>query len=349
MSIADTNLNYMLLLMETETICTATSLNCKTDMTQIQLIQSGENNPVFIVDSSGFIVKLNSSALGKQDTKSFIGTDIHSHIFVPDSSTNIQKAFFRDSWYDLRSELVRYNNEECKKMVLAKEIGYPGIDELKNVQRMSEVLVHRVRSPLTGMQGYLEMVLDGENELHPKSKQRLQKVDEGIQYLFDMMDNLKQIYDQNIVNENPISASADTKKIGSELINVYPEEIQKNIQITFNNSADEFKTDYTTLYSVLSILLSNALEHSGNGGETVKIQFDSPYQVSVTNRGIRIEDELKNEIFKPFVTSKADHMGLGLTLAFTYAKQSKGTISLSSNKNDEITFTFSVPPEKYIK
>jgi len=338
----------MLLLMESETICTATSLNCKPEMTQIQLIQSGENTPVFIVDSDGKIVKLNSAALGKQDSKLFVGTDIYSHIFVPDSLTNTQKAFFRNSWYDLRSELVRYNNEECKKMVLAKEIGYPGIDELKNVQKMTEVLVHRVRSPLTGMQGYLEMVMEGEDKLNPKSKQRLQKVDEGIQYIFDMMDNLKQIYDQNILNERPTTAFADTKKIITELINVYPENVQKNIEITFQNSADKFKSDHSTLSSVLSILLSNALEHGGDGDKFVRIQFNSPYQVSVTNGGERIADALKNNIFQPFVTSKADHMGLGLTLGFIYAKQSNGTISLASNKNDEITFTFSVPPEKYL-
>jgi signal transduction histidine kinase len=335
--------------MKSETICTATSLNCKNEMTQIQLIQSGEHTPVFIVDSDGYIVKINSKALGKQPIKSFIGTDIHSHVFIADSPSITQKAFFRDSWYDLRSELIRYNNEECKKMVLVKEIGYPGIDELKNVQRMSEVLVHRVRSPLTGMQGYLEMVLEGEDELNPKSKERLQKVDNGIQYLFDMMDNLKQIYDQNIVNENPTSASADTKKSVNELINVYPEEIQKKIKVVFNNSGDKFNTDQTTLYSVLSILLSNALEHGGNGDKTVKIQFDSPYQVSITNRGKRIDEKLKNDIFQPFVTSKADHMGLGLTLAYMYAKKSNGNISLSSNKKDEITFTFSLPPEKYLK
>jgi len=335
--------------MESEMICTATSLKFESDMTQIQLIQSGENSPVFIVDRDGYIVRLNSVALGKQDSKLFIGTDIHSHIFIADSSLNTQKVFFRNSWYDLRCESVRYNNEECKKMVLANEIGYPGIDELKHVQRMSEVLVHRVRSPLTGMQGYLDMVLEGEDNLNPKSKQRLLKVDEGIQYLFDMMDNLKQIYDQNIVNESPTTASSDSKKIGTELINGYPEEIQKNIQVTIQNDAEEFKADHVILSSILNILLSNAIEHGGNGDETVKIQFDSPYQVSVTNSGKQIDDALKNEIFQPFVTSKADHMGLGLTLAFMYAKQSKGIISLSSNKKDEITFTFSVPPEKYIK
>lgn len=339
----------MLLLMESETICTGKSLNCKSDMTQIQLIQSGENTPVFIIDSDGYIVKLNSVALGKQDPKIFVGTDIQSHVFIADSSSNTQKAFFRDTWYDIRNELVEYNNEECKKMVLAKEIGYPGIDELKNVQRMSEVLVHRVRSPLTGMQGYLEMVLEGEDKLNPKSKQRLQKVDEGILYLFDMMDNLKQIYDQNIDSESPITAIADTKKVGTELLNGYPEEVRKNIEITFQNSADEFKADHITLSSVLSVLLSNALEHGGNGDKSVRIQFHSPYQVSVTNSGDRIADAIKSEIFHPFVTSKADHMGLGLTLAFMYANQSNGTIALSSNKKDEITFTFSVPPEKYIK
>ena len=339
----------MILLMESETICTATSLNREHDMKQIQLIQSGENTPVFLVDNDGFILKINSAALGKQQIQSFIGTDIHSHIFIPDSSTNTQKAFYRNCWYDLRSELVRYNNKECKKMVLANEKVYPGIDELKNVQRMSEVLVHRVRSPLTGMQGYLEMVLESEDELHPKSKQRLHKVDEGIQYLFDMMDNLKQIYDQNIVDQNPKIASVDTQKIGTELVNIYPEEVQKKILINFSNSAVEFHTDHSTLFSVLRILLSNALEHSGNGGETVKIQFKSPYQVAVTNCGKRIDDALKSEIFKPFVTSKADHMGLGLTLAYMYAKNSNGNISLSSNKKDEITFTFSLPPEKYVK
>lgn len=339
----------MLSLMESENQCIKASLKIKSDMNLIPLIQSGEHSPVFIVDGDSCIVSLNSAALGSRDAEYYIGTDIHSHIFETNASLNTQKVFFRNSWYDLRSESIRFNNEECTKMVFTEEKGYPSLDELKNVQRMSEVLVHRVRSPLTGMQGYLDMVLEGEEGLKQESKHRLQKVDKGIQYLFDMMDNLKQIYDLNITREEFLTESVDAINVTTELLNNYTEEIQKKIEITIQEDANIFQADRTTLSSVLHVLLSNALEHSRNEENSVKIQFDSAYQVSVTNRGNRIEDERVNDLFRPFVTSKADRMGLGLTLAYMYAQQSNGTIYLSSNKTDEITFTFSVAPKEYLQ
>ena len=65
-------------------------------------------------------------------------------------------------------------------------------------------------------------------------------------------------------------------------------------------------------------------------------------QVSVTDNGPGISDELQDQIFQPFVTTKQDGQGLGLALVSKVAKAHGGLVEVRSRPG-QTTFSILLP------
>jgi signal transduction histidine kinase len=65
--------------------------------------------------------------------------------------------------------------------------------------------------------------------------------------------------------------------------------------------------------------------------------------VTVCDSGIGIPDSLSQQIFEPFVSSKPDGIGLGLSICRTIAETHGGRISGYSDGEKGTCFTFSMP------
>ncbi|MCX8094421.1 MAG: ATP-binding protein, partial [Candidatus Goldbacteria bacterium] len=59
--------------------------------------------------------------------------------------------------------------------------------------------------------------------------------------------------------------------------------------------------------------------------------------------GIGIDDEIKDRIFEPFYTTKADGSGVGLTLAKNIMELHAGDIYFESKKGSGTTFYVILP------
>ena len=77
---------------------------------------------------------------------------------------------------------------------------------------------------------------------------------------------------------------------------------------------------------------------SKNGGKARHL----PIQVSVTDNGPGISDELQDQIFQPFVTTKQDGQGLGLALVSKVAKAHGGLVEVRSRPG-QTTFSILLP------
>jgi two-component system sensor kinase FixL len=54
-------------------------------------------------------------------------------------------------------------------------------------------------------------------------------------------------------------------------------------------------------------------------------------RITVLDNGPGIPDEIRNRVFEPFVTSKAEGLGLGLSICATIAESHGGTIAFEDN------------------
>ena len=76
-----------------------------------------------------------------------------------------------------------------------------------------------------------------------------------------------------------------------------------------------------------------------NGLDTTKTWL----AFSVTDVGLGLTDDVKQQLFTPFFTTKADGMGLGLSLCRTVAEQHGGALVFEPNSPQGTVFTFALP------
>ena len=177
---------------------------------------------------------------------------------------------------------------------------------------MIAVMLHRFRSPLTGIAGYLEL-LKSETDLE-NIQNRAKKIDHGIIRLANLMDELEYFY--NIPNK------FDRKKLEhielDSILNKVQFDLDKNLRnrIQFLSPLQK-KTFFATneaLKMVVKLLVENALEYIP---KIASKYFHNYLKIeSNFNECFNMPEEVKN-IFHPFVTSKANNLelinyGLGL-------------------------------------
>jgi two-component system sensor histidine kinase DctS len=66
-------------------------------------------------------------------------------------------------------------------------------------------------------------------------------------------------------------------------------------------------------------------------------------EFSVTDVGVGIAEDVKRQLFTPFFTTKAEGMGLGLSLCRTVAEQHGGSLAFEPNQPQGTVFRFTLP------
>lgn len=107
--------------------------------------------------------------------------------------------------------------------------------------------------------------------------------------------------------------------------------------------------DAVQIEQVILNLLRNALdaiyEHGGPSptlGVSTRL-VDAGVELAVTDSGAGIPDALTAEIFEPFVTSKPDGLGMGLTICRSIIEAHGGRIWVTPNADGGATFRFILP------
>ena len=107
----------------------------------------------------------------------------------------------------------------------------------------------------------------------------------------------------------------------------------------------DFTGDKVKLEEVLLNLLRNAKDAVGeNGAITLSAQRKKDMLIILCkDNGCGIPADKINTIFTPFVTSKEDGTGLGLSLSKRIIEAHNGTISVDSAPTKGTTFTIKLP------
>ncbi len=92
---------------------------------------------------------------------------------------------------------------------------------------------------------------------------------------------------------------------------------------------------------VIAVRQAGGGSTSGNatGTEAGWLEF------SVADRGPGIPDEVREQLFTPFFTTKAEGMGLGLSLCRTVVEQHGGFLAFEANRPQGTIFRFTLPAE----
>ncbi len=270
------------------------------------------------------------------------------------------------------SDLVEVNasledkNEELKsafdKLELKTQEVERANEDLKGLERLKteflQTVSHELRSPLTPILGYLELMRDG--DLGDFSNQQK----ECIQEMFICGKNLQMVLDELLE-----AASIQTGRLFVDLKEIKIRSIldgsirnisrfanEHNIEIMLGPVPEGLVVigDAKKLSQVITHLLRNAVKFNHDNGRielTVEDQ-DSGIEIKISDNGIGIPRERLSRIFEAFyqVDSSSgryyEGIGLGLYLVKKLIDAHSGRISVKSKANEGTTFTINLPKSR---
>lgn len=205
-------------------------------------------------------------------------------------------------------------------------------DLMDVVREMTTLLIHRYRSPLTGIMGFVELLK--KKEYH-SNDHYLETINNGLDEISGLLDEMEEL------NQEPVVKIQNVKinELIYDVISNYPRDERERILFYDSSSPVIKKADYALLSKMLQNLLNNALEHDKNEKSDVLIELNDNENISITNFGPPIANDFVSKMFYPFYSTKARNMGLGLTRASIFAKSQNFVIELTSNSEvDGIRF-----------
>jgi PAS domain S-box-containing protein len=122
----------------------------------------------------------------------------------------------------------------------------------------------------------------------------------------------------------------------------------KEINVEFKNLVDlKLKIDPEKMLRVLINLIKNAADAMSHGG-TLSFNWKPNgrnVEVTVSDTGCGIPDEVLSKLFSPLITTKAQGMGFGLAICKRIIEAHDGTIMVETKKNEGTKFTITLPKE----
>lgn len=149
-------------------------------------------------------------------------------------------------------------------------------------------------------------------------------------------------------NKTPQRTSQDLNVIVAETVALVRADLeQRGIKVSLQlaKPAPHAMVDAIETQQVLHNLIRNAAEAAGNGRLiTVETQADrGEAKIFVSDNGPGISAALLPKLFTPFVTTKSDGMGLGLSLCATLVERVDGRIEADNLPAGGARFTVSLP------
>lgn len=303
-------------------------------------------DPTFIIDiNTQKIFHANDAAVEGCGSTNPIGKLFDDIVYVERNvADSTFPTFFNNLWFNLSQEPLGYENRTFAKLILRKRSTIPDPDLLQTLKKMIGILLHRLRSPLTGMQGYIDLIQ--ENLSSNTEQKRLGMVDDGLTQLFDIFDELESLQQIPLSANGHKAHAANPELILHSILLGYPSEIRKKITFNPQGEVPYFNCSPIILKRILSFLLENAIEHCANTPHSISIDIPSDRSLKISHPGEPIPQSICKELFFPFVTQKTNNLGIGLTMALLYANQHHGSIFLTDNDMDDgISFTLCLPPQ----
>ncbi|MEQ8525953.1 HAMP domain-containing sensor histidine kinase [Gracilimonas sp.] len=249
-------------------------------------------------------------------------------------------AYFNKQWFCVEERPFQSDEENYILIIFSNRQEVPDEETLASWKNMIAVMLHRFRSPLTGIAGYVDML--AEYDENPDKDKYFTLINKGINHLYDMMDELEILYNIEPGYLEDETASIEAGKLFHNLLLDYPADIREQINLKSIKPGVKFHTNPSDLKHILNILIQNGLEHNPDGDLSVSVP--SEHLIQISNKGQTIPDHIAQNIFSPFITDKANGLGIGLTIALLYINQLGGTIFLSKNNAAEgVTFSICLP------
>jgi two-component system, NtrC family, sensor histidine kinase HydH len=253
----------------------------------------------------------------------------------------------REKTQRIRQEKVSHRLRDSMDEMKLLEEQLIRAGRLQALGELTAGLAHEIKNPLASIKGASEIISD---EIATHSPKRamvgiLKKELERLETLLEKFLSFAKLEDFEIVPLEPC-------KVAEHVVSLTEAEARKRgVNLSYRCSTDGMRVEGNRehLSQILLNLILNAIEVSPDNDE-VEIDITRATKgktdfvaISVIDHGPGVPDEIREKIFNPFFTSKADGLGLGLSIASRIADGHHGFIETKNRSGGGASFTLYLP------
>lgn len=271
-------------------------------------------------------------------------------IIAPELALAVQNSLAFD-------EIKRFNATLKEKIKKATDQLRQANEVLKELDKLKDdflsIATHELRTPMTAIKGYLDMILSGDTgKINPKTREFLidtfEVADRMSRLVNDMLD-VSRIEEKRLKLEiREVDLAQEIKKV-IEQLQVLAKEKKLILKYQSFQGLPLVKADPAKVNQILSNIIVNAIKFTEKGGVTISHQVKNGFIVTqIKDTGIGIAAADMNRLFKKF--SKLDGglkreggTGLGLYVSKGLVKNMGGKLWVHSKVDQGSTFSFSLP------
>ena len=251
-------------------------------------------------------------------------------------------------YFRRQSSLKHHRQMEIFEQEKEREIYHAKIDFFTNV-------AHEIRTPLTLIKGPLENILL-KKKVDVETREDLNVMRQNTERLLNLTNQLldfrkteSQGFRLNFAKCNVTEVLQETYLRFTSLAK------QKGLNLTLNLPGDDFYAHINreAFTKIISNLLNNAVKYADSyirvSLEVSEKDTNKVFRIRTVNDGVIIPNEMKEEIFKPFVrfNDKKDRKvtmgtGIGLALSRSLAELHQGTLAMGEGEENN-TFCLTLP------
>ncbi|MQW56114.1 oxygen sensor histidine kinase FixL [Sinorhizobium meliloti] len=222
---------------------------------------------------------------------------------------------------------------------------------LNEMGEMASTLAHELNQPLSAIANYsygcTRLLRDMDDAVATRIREALEEVASQSLRAGQIIKHLREFVTKGETEKAP----EDIRKLVEEaaaLALVGSREQGVRTVFEYLPGAEMVLVDRIQVQQVLINLMRNAIEamrHVDRRELTIRTMPADPGEVAVVveDTGGGIPEEVAGQLFKPFVTTKASGMGIGLSISKRIVEAHGGEMTVSTNEAGGATFRFTLP------
>jgi len=352
-----------------------------TELEKFKLVADNSSDAIVITDSNGYILYANKAS---EKISGFTRKETYNKNISQLWGGHMEKSFYENMWKTIKTDKNIFEGELKNRRRTGEEYYvyarlYPLLDKSGEVQffvgietditkakeidkaksEFISVASHQLRTPLTGIKWFSELLLKGKaGNLSDQQKDFIQQVYDSNDRMIKLVDDLLDVsHIEEVGRFRVILKPENFSEIIKELVAQQKTQAKsKGVKIVLGAGCLKnkiLKLDKSKLEQAFQNLLSNAIKYSPADG---KITIDCKEQEGrficfIKDEGIGIPEHQQHRVFEKFfradnVITVGSGTGLGLYIAKFIIEGHDGKIWFESKENKGTTFYVSLPIKK---
>lgn len=238
---------------------------------------------------------------------------------------------------------------------------FVNITEQHNAMKMRQEFFsnvsHELKTPMTSIRGYSELLETGVINDKDASKKALDKIHDEVNNMSTLINDILMISRLENKDVDVIKHPVHLTPLVDEIIDTMQVEIdKKHLQVDKELEDITYTSNHQHMHQLLSNFITNAIKYNVDGGKIIikSYQFGRNIIIEVSDTGRGISKIDQGRVFERFFRcdqgrdKETGGTGLGLAIVKHIVQYYQGNITLTSKLHEGTTFKVTLPMEEEV-